>query len=278
MGIEIDDRMKVCNFNHIYENTIENNEYGIFIPSAFSSWSGGEINNNEIFRNNILFNKNAGLIIGKEGSAYPGYYQRRNNKIYQNNFIGNTKNAEDENQNLNYWSNGELQQGSYWSDYTEKYPNAEEQVDGVWNTPYTISGGSNQDYYPLIKPYHYSRPMTPNPPNGPTSGKTNAQQTYTASTTDPDGDALSYKFDWGDGTESGWTTPVESGTPASANHTWRLKGTYNIKVKAKDTGGLESDWSEPLPVTMPKTKNVLMLPWIIKLLARFSMLHLVLNQ
>ena len=36
-----------------------------------------------------------------------------------------------------------------------------------------------------------------------------------------------------------------------AKHTWTVKISYNIKVKAKDIYDKESVWSDPLPITMP---------------------------
>jgi hypothetical protein len=35
-------------------------------------------------------------------------------------------------------------------------------------------------------------------------------------------------------------------------HNWTERGEYEIRVKAKDTWGNESEWSDPLVVTMPK--------------------------
>ena len=63
-----------------------------------------------------------------------------------------------------------------------------------------------------------------------------------------------YMFDWGD-TSSGWLGPYESGIICEAIHTWTEKGSYEIKVKAKDINGLVSDWSDPLEVSMPKSKS-----------------------
>jgi hypothetical protein len=36
-----------------------------------------------------------------------------------------------------------------------------------------------------------------------------------------------------------------------------VKGSYQITVKAKDTSGAESAWSDPLGVSMPTSKNTL---------------------
>ena len=100
-----------------------------------------------------------------------------------------------------------------------------------------------------------------NPPdipdiNGPTSGKVRTSYSFSSSTTDPDGDSISYFFDWGDGTNSGWLGPYASGVIVNASHVWGNNGTYDIKVKALDELGSESDWSDPLSVSMPKNKAV----------------------
>jgi hypothetical protein len=97
-------------------------------------------------------------------------------------------------------------------------------------------------------------PNKPSTPSGTTSGKANTAYTYTTSTTDPNGDQMSYWFDWGDGTNSGWVGPYASGATASATHSWTSQGNYQIKVKAKDTSDTESVWSDPLAVSMPKQK------------------------
>ncbi|GAG15692.1 unnamed protein product, partial [marine sediment metagenome] len=73
---------------------------------------------------------------------------------------------------------------------------------------------------------------------------------YTTSTTDPNNDQLYYQFDWDDGTYSNWVGPYNSGDPASASHSWNDPDTYNIKVKAKDVFGEESDWSDIFTVTI----------------------------
>ena len=38
------------------------------------------------------------------------------------------------------------------------------------------------------------------------------------------------------------------------SHIWDNTGNYEIKVKAKDENGAESEWSDPLEVAMPKNK------------------------
>jgi hypothetical protein len=97
-----------------------------------------------------------------------------------------------------------------------------------------------------------SPPNKPNTPSGPAKGKPGSLYLYRTSTVDLEGDPVYYMWDWGDGNISGWLGPFVSGAQASAQKSWSIKGTYNVKVKAKDIYGGESDWSDPLSVKMPK--------------------------
>ena len=99
-------------------------------------------------------------------------------------------------------------------------------------------------------------PETPSSPEGETNGKINVDYTFTAVTTDPQNDQLYYLFDWGDGEQSEWIGPYESGQICEENHSFTKKGSYTIKVKAKDSKDHESNWSEPLYVSMPKFKGI----------------------
>jgi len=85
-------------------------------------------------------------------------------------------------------------------------------------------------------------PLTPPAPDGPDTGVIGVPYMFTVATTDPQGDAIMYKFSWGDGTFSDWFGPYPSGNTASASHAWTTAGTYNVTVKAKDASD-ESDWS-----------------------------------
>jgi hypothetical protein len=103
---------------------------------------------------------------------------------------------------------------------------------------------------------HIGRPpKTPKKPDGPTSGERWISYSYSTSTTDPDGDKIQYKFDWGDDTQSKWTSLVDSGSSTSLSHKWISSGTYYVKVKARDEYGGESDWSPPLTVVIDDPPN-----------------------
>ncbi len=90
---------------------------------------------------------------------------------------------------------------------------------------------------------------------GPTSGTAGTSYTYTFTSTDPDGDQLSYYVDWGDTTNTGWFGPFASGAAQTKSHSWSSQGTFTIKAKAKDVHGAESAFTT-YSVTMPRTKPI----------------------
>jgi len=98
-------------------------------------------------------------------------------------------------------------------------------------------------------------PNKPSRPDGPASGRTRQSLIYTTTSTDPNGDQIYYWFDWGDGSNSGWVGPYNSGEEASESHRWSAEGDYEIKVKAKDTGDNESPWSDSLSVSLPRSRT-----------------------
>jgi hypothetical protein len=109
----------------------------------------------------------------------------------------------------------------------------------------------------LIIPTGRTTPSNPpDPPDlfGPNIGRAGITYKYSSSTIDPDGDQVSYLFDWGDGKKSEWTEFVDSGVEITASHSWGM-GKYIIKVKSRDIHGAESQWSDPLSVSMPKNKQ-----------------------
>ena len=93
-------------------------------------------------------------------------------------------------------------------------------------------------------------PNTPPAPSGPYSGLVNVGYNFTALTTDPQNDPLYYYFDFGDGTNSGWVGPYNPGVSGTANHAWTHGGSFNVKVKAKDTGSHESAYSPTHGITI----------------------------
>ena len=92
-------------------------------------------------------------------------------------------------------------------------------------------------------------PGTPEAPQGPITGLPGGSYTYSAITTDPEGDDIRYYFDWDDGSGD-WTSLVSSGRSVAKTHSWDTSGSYLVRVKAQDEHGAESTWSPALSVTI----------------------------
>lgn len=131
--------------NTILDNTIEDNNVGIY----FSNSDGNTI------KSNIIQNNNAnGIFLTSSSSA---------NKIYLNDF-SNNMDSNGKDYGSNSWDYNS--QGNYWDDYNDYDSNE----DGIGDSPYEISGGSNKDNYPLgdflspnQHPVAYIDSITPNP-------------------------------------------------------------------------------------------------------------------
>jgi len=102
----------------------------------------------------------------------------------------------------------------------------------------------------------------PNEPTitGPQYGKINTEYTFSLSPiTDPDGDQLYCLWDWGNGNNSGWLGPFNSGATTNVSYAWSKPGNYSIKVKLKDSYGAESNWSEPFVIQIVELKTAFFL-------------------
>jgi len=238
-------------FNGASSNTISSciinkSVFAIILDSDFLNVENSDDN---IIIWNDIFDNMYGLYI------YSGY----NNIIHHNNFLRNDiMNARDNCTNIWYTDENPVG-GNYWDDYTGEDQNG----DGFGDTPYYILEGNNQDYYPFIKPLKNFPPDKP-AIDGPINGKIRRKYTYTITTTDPDGDQIYYLFDWGDGSNSGWVGPYNNGN-ISISHKWKKQGVYEIKAKAKDENNVESEWSDPLVISIVKAKSIDTTPVIQKL-------------
>ena len=102
---------------------------------------------------------------------------------------------------------------------------------------------------------------------GPEKGKVGKEYEFEVVSTDPDRDAISYYVDWGDGSYD-WYYNHYSGKKVKISHTWNQTGTYKVRVKARDSGMLESEWSDSLVISMPKNYQSSLFLWLEKLLMR----------
>lgn len=215
-----------------FNNSVEDND--IYCNEGDGISIDGESSKNFISRNNLLTN---------DRGTYSSV-KSNNNTFHLNNFVYNNLNAYDNCNNI--WN---LSEGNYWSDYY----GYDENDDGIGDVPYQIDGGENCDLRPLIVPTINFAPSKPTLWGNP-SGKTGESYRCEAIAIDPNGDQIYYCFDWGDGSQSTWQGPYSSNHTCEASHIWNEEGNYKIRVKAKDGYDAEGEWSDLLPVSVPKNK------------------------
>jgi len=117
-------------------------------------------------------------------------------------------------------------------------------VSHIWDIPGTynicvkakdIHFGESEWSNPLSATIINRPPNTPTI-NGPTSGNVGIEYEYYINATDFDGNNIQYFIDWGDN-HTEWTNYHASNEIITVRHTWEEKGTYQIKLKAKDIFG-----------------------------------------
>ena len=114
---------------------------------------------------------------------------------------------------------------------------------------YDAAGNESGDRNPAsyAVPGVNGAPTTPATPSGASSGLVNTAITFGTSATDPNGDSLQYRYDWGGGVLSNYGA-------ASRTDGRAVAGQYAVKAQARDSLGLESAWSMPRPSPSPRAR------------------------
>jgi hypothetical protein len=79
-------------------------------------------------------------------------------------------------------------------------------------------------------------------------GQSNPYKTYTDKSGIPFDPSVEYRWDWGDGTLSEWLNGYDEGEEWTKQHIFWEEGTYNIRVRAKNSHDLKSIWSDYLTI------------------------------
>jgi VCBS repeat-containing protein len=109
----------------------------------------------------------------------------------------------------------------------------------------------------------------------------NRNYDYDIVTIDPDGDDVLYYVDWGDGKHEDWTGPFESGQNITMIHSWpKLTRLYEIRVKAKDIYGGESDWGKLYVFVLNNraASNLLFVRFIVRIIERFPIFERIITS
>jgi len=93
-------------------------------------------------------------------------------------------------------------------------------------------------------------PFKPTVLDGPPKAGKGISLEFLTVAPDPEGDKVSYQWDWGDGNVSEWFGPYEFGEQTNATHEWADNGTYEVKVRARDEFGKQSGWSKTYNVSI----------------------------
>ncbi|HEC82555.1 MAG TPA: DNRLRE domain-containing protein, partial [Thermoplasmatales archaeon] len=109
-----------------------------------------------------------------------------------------------------------------------------------------------------VIPTNYEKNLAPmnSSITGPSIAIPEIDYAYTINAVDPNGENIYYLVDWGDGTNSGWLGPYESGENCIATHFWNNEGNYPVRAKTKDDYGLIGNWSETLTVNIAGVDNI----------------------
>ena len=149
--------LDMSSHNDIYDNDLGSNLVGMALSNSennimkknyvHNSSSYGDYDSMGLYltysSNNNTIAEN--IVAGIEDYGISITYDSRDNLVHHNNFIENDQNAKDECNNQ--WDDGS--EGNYWDDYSGE----DNDSDGIGDSPYNISGGDNQDRYPLIEPW-----------------------------------------------------------------------------------------------------------------------------
>ena len=141
-----------CDYNELTCNTLSNNETGIELYDAgYTTIMDNSATANQICGISISYASFQGEIAGNVlSNNYRGLYlgqYSNNNEVYNNNFIGNSIQAEAYAGTVNAFNRPAPTGGNHWNEWTAPDDND----DGIVDLPYSIAGSGSQDDLPFVE-------------------------------------------------------------------------------------------------------------------------------
>ena len=169
----------------------------------------------------------------------------KNNLIFNCNFLNNSKNVNDSNnEDSNKWHNDYINQGNYFDDYN----GSDNNYDGIGDFPYQIPGGSSIDNYPLMSLF--------GPPSAEFNFSVSDRDVIFNATLSYDysGIIITYNWDFGDG---------QSSTGMLLEYTYDEYDIYNVTLEVIDDSGLINNITKAVSIVdmvSPDIENFKILP------------------
>lgn len=236
-GVYLINSSSIIDNVQFFNNTPCQGYFGQYGGTGISIEGGSPTVENSTFRGNVF-----GIEIRSGASG--------NSCIYLSNFIDNGDNVYSYD-SINTWNspeeitytyNGDTctnYLGNYWDDYT----GSDGDGDGIGDTPYTIN--SDKDNYPLVEPFENYIPSENQPPvasftYSPENPLVSEEITFDSSDSyDPDGEIVSYDWDFGDG---------DTASAQVVTHTYSSAGDYTVTLTVTDNGGATDSTSKVVNV------------------------------
>jgi C1A family cysteine protease len=152
------------------------------------------------------------------------------------------------------------------------------QEKGIYQVTLTITDENGKEGVDQTWAFIDTTNNAPNKPviDGPSKFENLTWVNFTFRAEDPDNDDVFYYIDWDEGEIDEWIGPYSSGEEVKIEHYWVFRDRYEIKVKAKDIYGDESDW-ETLKISVSRTKSRSLIDFLNDHLGLFPILRLLLK-
>jgi hypothetical protein len=120
-----------------------------------------------------------------------------------------------------------------------------------------IISAKSEDLNSLMYFAKIASPERPEMPNGEYEGEEGVSYTYTTvAESYLEGD-IQYGWDWdGDFIIDEWTPWYEPGDVIASTHSWDISGYYEVRVKARSKNTGQSEWSDPLSISIPRARSI----------------------